>query len=171
MDIVSFGVAPALLIYFLRVLHGGAVRLGGLFLFVVAAALRLARFNVLSHGKPTPGWFTGLPSPAAGMTLATYYAFSQTQWYRASVAYMDLQHQGLVVVVLLAALMVSKVMYPRGGPINIRKPSGILVALILLGFVGGAVVAPLFFSVLPDLHDLRRARHVVLSLPDLGGAE
>ena len=72
------------------------------YIYVVAVALRLARFNVMRRrGKPT-GWFTGLPSPAAGMTLAIYYPFSQTQWYQASLAYLDLQHQGLVVLMLAA---------------------------------------------------------------------
>jgi len=42
--------------------------------------------------------------------LAVYYPFSQTNWYRASLAYMDLQHEGLVVLMLLlAVLMVSNV--------------------------------------------------------------
>ena len=38
------------------------------------------------------------------MTLAVYYPFSQTDWYRACVAYLDLQHQGLVVLMLLLAV-------------------------------------------------------------------
>lgn len=173
-DIVSFGVAPALLIYFLEFSTAGRFGWIVCFLYVVAAALRLARFNVLSHGKPTPGWFTGLPSPAAGMTLATYYAFSQTQWYRASVAYMDLQHQGLVVLLLLlAALMVSKVQYPRGGPINVRKPAGIITGVVLLVFVVGAVVAPssFLFPFFLTYTTFGILRHIALRLTDLGGSE
>ena len=55
-------------------------RLGlGLFpsLFVACAVIRLARFNVEQAGRAKT-YFHGLPSPAAGMTLATYYWFSQT---------------------------------------------------------------------------------------------
>jgi CDP-diacylglycerol--serine O-phosphatidyltransferase len=173
-DVVSFGVAPALLIYFLEFSTAGRFGWIVCFLFVVAAALRLARFNILSHGKPTPGWFVGLPSPAAGMTMATYYAFSQTQWYRASVAYMDLQHQGLVVLLLLtAALMVSKVEYPRGGPINFRKPAGILVLVVVLGFVVGSIVAPssFLFPFFLTYLTFGVLRHVVLRLIDTGGEE
>jgi CDP-diacylglycerol--serine O-phosphatidyltransferase len=172
-DIVSFGVAPALLIYFLEFSTAGRFGWVVCFLYVVAAALRLARFNVLSHGKPTPGWFTGMPSPAAGMTMATYYAFSQTSWYRASVAYMDLQHQGLVVLLLLtAALMVSKVQYPRGS-INIRKPTGILAMVILIGFVVGAIVAPssFLFPFFLTYLTFGVVRHVVLRLTETGGDE
>ncbi|HEV8195824.1 MAG TPA: CDP-diacylglycerol--serine O-phosphatidyltransferase [Gemmatimonadales bacterium] len=173
-DIVSFGVAPALLIYFLEFSAAGRFGWVVCFLYVVAAALRLARFNVLSHGKPTPGWFTGLPSPAAGMTMATYYAFSQTQWYRASVAYMDLQHEGLVVLLLLtAALMVSKVQYPRGGPINLKRPSGLLVLAVVLGFVVGSIVAPssFLFPFFLTYLTFGVLRHVVLRLIDTGGDE
>ncbi len=170
-DIVSFGVAPALLIYFLEFSTAGRFGWVVCFLYVVAAALRLARFNVLSHGKPTPGWFTGLPSPAAGMTMATYYAFSQTQWYRASVAYMDLQHEGLVVLLLLtAALMVSKVQYPRGGPISLRKPAGLLVLTVLVGFVVGSIVAPssFLFPFFLTYLTFGVLRHVVLRLTENG---
>ncbi len=63
------------------------------------------------------------------MTLAVYYPFSQTDWYRASVAYLDLQHQGLVVLMLLlAVLMVSNVKYPKFPPIGLRSVQGHLRA-------------------------------------------
>jgi CDP-diacylglycerol--serine O-phosphatidyltransferase len=174
-DIVSFGVAPALLIYFLEFSTAGRFGWIVCFLYVGGAALRLARFNVLSHGKPTPGWFTGLPSPAAGMTLATYYAFSQTEWYRASVAYLDLQHQGLVVLLLLlAGLMVSKVMYPRGGgAASLRTPAGIVSLLVLLGFVVGAIIAPasFLFPFFLAYMTFGVLRHLVLILFDRGAGE
>lgn len=174
-DVISFGVAPALLIYFLEFSTAGRFGWVVCFLYVVAVALRLARFNVLSHGgKSPPGWFTGMPSPAAGMTLATYYAFSQTQWYRASVSYMDLQHQGLVVLLLLlGALMVSKVQYPKGGPINFRTPRGFIVTAILLGFIVGSIVAPssFLFPFFMTYMLFGVVRHVVLRLLDTGGDE
>jgi CDP-diacylglycerol--serine O-phosphatidyltransferase len=105
-------------------------------------ALRLARFNVLSAGKPPSAWFTGLPSPAAGMTLAVYYPFSQTNWYGASLAYLDLQHQGLVVLMLLlAVLMVSNVKYPKFPPIGIRSRKGMFGLTVHLG----GLFAPEYF--------------------------
>jgi CDP-diacylglycerol--serine O-phosphatidyltransferase len=173
-DVISFGMAPALLIYFLEFSTAGRFGWIVCFLFVVAAALRLARFNVLSHGKPTPGWFTGLPSPAAGATLATYYAFSQTAWYRATIAYLDLQHQELVVLLLmLSVLMVSKVMYPRGAPVNLRTPGGIIALIVLLGFIVGAVVAPssFLFPFFVLYMTFGVLRHLVLILLDRGGVE
>ena len=69
-DIISFGVAPALIMYFLEFTHRGAVRLGPL--------LHLRRRGRAPAGplqrgvgrQALGGWFTGMPSPAAGMTLA-----------------------------------------------------------------------------------------------------
>ncbi|HEY7504881.1 MAG TPA: CDP-diacylglycerol--serine O-phosphatidyltransferase [Gemmatimonadales bacterium] len=145
-DVISFGVAPALLIYFLDFSSAGRFAWILCYIYVTAVALRLARFNVLSVGKPSTGWFTGLPSPSAGMTLAVYYPFSQTEWYRASVAYLDLQHQGLVVLMLLLALlMVSNVKYPKFPPIGIRSTKGLLGLAVHLTILLGGIFAPEYF--------------------------
>ena len=145
-DVISFGVAPALLMYFLDFSNAGRFAWILCYIYVVAVALRLARFNVLSAGKPPTGWFTGMPPPAAGMTLAVYYPFSQTSWYRASLAYLDLQHQGLVVLLLLtAALMVSNVKYPKFPPIGIRSAKGLLGLAVHLGILLGGLLAPEYF--------------------------
>jgi CDP-diacylglycerol---serine O-phosphatidyltransferase len=145
-DVISFGVAPALLMYFLDFSNAGRFAWILCYIYVVAVALRLARFNVLSAGKPSTGWFTGMPSPAAGMTLAAYYPFSQTNWYRASVAYLDLQHQGLVVLMLLlAVLMVSNVKYPKFPPIGLRSARGIFGLAVHLVILLGGLLAPEYF--------------------------
>jgi CDP-diacylglycerol--serine O-phosphatidyltransferase len=145
-DVISFGVAPALLIYFLDFSSAGRFAWILCYIYVTAVALRLARFNVLTVGKPSTGWFTGLPSPSAGMTLAVYYPFSQTEWYRASIAYLDLQHQGLVVLMLLlAVLMVSNVKYPKFPPIGIRSAKGILGLAVHLTILLGGIFAPEYF--------------------------
>jgi CDP-diacylglycerol--serine O-phosphatidyltransferase len=145
-DVISFGVAPALLMYFLDFSSAGRFAWVLCYIYVVAVALRLARFNVLSSGKPSTGWFTGLPSPSAGMTLAVYYPFSQTNWYRASLAYLDLQHEGLVVLLLLLALlMVSNVKYPKFPPIGLRSTRGILGLMVHLLILLGGLLAPEYF--------------------------
>ena len=145
-DVISFGVAPALLIYFLDFSSAGRFAWILCYIYVTAVALRLARFNVLSAGKPSSGWFTGLPSPSAGMTLAVYYPFSQTEWYRASIAYLDLQHQGLVVLMLLlAVLMVSNVKYPKFPPIGVRSAKGIFGLAVHLTILLGGIFAPEYF--------------------------
>ena len=79
-DAISFGLAPALIMYF-AVLNqeqlGVALRASS---SPPCAVMRLARFNVEQAGR-TKTHFHGLPSPAAGLTLATYYWFSQTPLY------------------------------------------------------------------------------------------
>lgn len=63
-DIVSFGVAPALLFH--AIAAPSILTSLAFILFPTMGALRLARFNV----KPTIGYFSGLPIPAAGLPLA-----------------------------------------------------------------------------------------------------
>lgn len=145
-DVISFGVAPALLMYFLDFAAAGRFAWILCYIYVGAVALRLARYNVLADTKPTPGWFTGMPSPAAGMTLAVYYPFSQTEWYRVSLAYLDLQHQGLVVLILLLSLlMVSNVKYPRFPAIGLRSARGLVGLAVHLVILLGGLLAPEHF--------------------------
>ncbi len=142
-DVISFGVAPALLVYFLEFSSAG--RFGWIlcYIYTCAVALRLARFNVISAGKPSTGWFTGMPSPSTGMLLATYYPFSQTDWYRASLAYLDLQHQGLVVLLLLCSvLLVSNVKYPKFPPIGLRSAKGLAGLAFTLALLAGGLTVP-----------------------------
>src|SRR6266511_1087951 len=79
-DIVSFGVAPAFLMYQIEFVSGGPAAWIFCYFYVMAAAIRLARFNITQAGRPKT-YFIGLPSPAAGMTLATYYPFTTTSLY------------------------------------------------------------------------------------------
>jgi CDP-diacylglycerol---serine O-phosphatidyltransferase len=145
-DVISFGVAPALLMYFLEFANAGRFAWILCYFYVVAVALRLARYNVQSVDKPATGWFTGMPSPSAGMMLAVYYPFSQTEWYRASVAYLDLQQQGLVVLMLLlAVLMVSNVKYPKLPPIGLRSARGLFGLSVHVAILLGGLLAPEYF--------------------------
>jgi hypothetical protein len=80
------------------------------------------------------------------MTLAVYYPFSQTDWYRVSLAYLDLQHEGLVVLMLLlAVLMVSNVKYPKFPPIGVRSAKGILGLIVHVVILLGGLLAPEYF--------------------------
>ncbi|MDX2261194.1 MAG: CDP-diacylglycerol--serine O-phosphatidyltransferase [Gemmatimonadales bacterium] len=165
-DVISFGVAPALLMYFLEFSTAGRLAWVICFFYVACAALRLARFNVLASqgGKPSH-WFTGLPSPSAGMTLATYFAFSQTEWYAGSLAYLNFQHQGLVfLVVALALLMVSNVQYPRWPAAGLRTPGQVAGLAWYLVVLAGSLLVPEYFLFPLGLTYLLYGviRHVVL---------
>lgn len=142
-DAISFGVAPAVFMYFLEFQSAGRFGWVICYIYVMAVTVRLARFNILAHGKPHSNWFTGLPSPSAGMTLATYYAFSQTEWYQASLAYLDLQKQGLVILILLvSALMVSNVRYPKFPGIGFRSVKGIAGTIFNVALLIGGLTIP-----------------------------
>ena len=144
-DCVSFGVAPALIMFFLEFQSAGKFGWLICFMYVVAVAVRLARYNV-QHGTGKPGWFTGLPSPSAGMMLAVYYPFSQTTWYRESLAYLNFQREGLtILIVLVSLLMVSTVKYPRLPAIGFRSLKGVLGLLLHLIILFCALRFPEYF--------------------------
>ena len=73
-DLVSFGVCPAFLIYSFTLKQFGKLGIAVAFLFTVCAALRLARFNVTTSVS-NKRFFTGLPSPPAGCSLACLVFF------------------------------------------------------------------------------------------------
>ena len=84
-DVISFGVAPAFIMYFWSLVEIG--RLGWLIslIYVICVALRLARFNVNSEGEPSwrDNFFEGIPSPAGGILvlMPLIYSFSEIQFF------------------------------------------------------------------------------------------
>jgi CDP-diacylglycerol---serine O-phosphatidyltransferase len=135
-DAITFGFAPAMIMYF-AVLNRNGWDWIFAFIFTACAVIRLARFNVEQAGRAKK-YFHGLPSPAAGMTLATYYWFSQTPLYNQTVLG-DLNWttglRGLMMV--LAFLMISNVSYPAVPTVGFRKISEILGTLAVVGtFIG-----------------------------------
>ena len=69
-DVISFGVAPGILVYTWTLESFGKIGWLGSFFLVACAALRLARFNVQMGGAEKKH-FTGLPTPAAALVIAT----------------------------------------------------------------------------------------------------
>jgi CDP-diacylglycerol--serine O-phosphatidyltransferase len=147
-DAVTFGLAPALIMYFAVLNHEGWDWLW-CFLFTAAAVLRLARFNIEQAGTAKT-YFQGLPSPAAGITLATYYWFSQTPLYaQTAVANWPWQQMLRFVMAGLAFLMVSNVPYPVIPPIGFKSARGLTGLGVLLLGVGMLVFGKLeyFFPI------------------------
>jgi len=99
-DLVSFGVAPALLAYLVCLQTLGMVGVASAAAFATCGALRLARFNV--NTLTVKGYFMGLPIPAAGCVVATFVMLN-----RQVPPYVFLG-----VFLLIAYLMVSAVHYP-----------------------------------------------------------
>lgn len=144
-DIVSFGVAPAFLIYQLEFASAGQAEWIFCYLYVMAVAVRLARFNLTQAGR-AKRYFVGLPSPAAGMTLATFYPFSTTEQYQAVFRLLPRHLLLQLLIILLTILMVSNVRYasmPRAG---IRTARGLLgLATIFFILVFGILEHDAFF--------------------------
>jgi CDP-diacylglycerol--serine O-phosphatidyltransferase len=138
-DIITFGVAPALIMYFAVLNREGWEWLIA-FLYVTCAAIRLARFNVEQAGR-AKRYFHGLPSPAAGMTLATYYWFSQSTLYNETILADLPWHFWLRFLMLaLAFLMISNVSYPAVPTIGYKKLSQIIGTLVVVGSIVGMIV-------------------------------
>jgi CDP-diacylglycerol--serine O-phosphatidyltransferase len=74
-DLVSFGAAPAIMMYQYGLSAFGRIGWVLCFLFMACGALRLARFNVQSSIGKASGDFTGLPIPMAAAVVATFVAF------------------------------------------------------------------------------------------------
>ena len=104
-DIISFGVAPAILSFAWGLQPLGRLGWAAGFIFVAAAAVRLARFNI-QHGTQDHRYFAGMPSPAAaGVPAATVFALP---------AGFDTSPEALPVLALMlvpALLMVSTIRF------------------------------------------------------------
>jgi CDP-diacylglycerol--serine O-phosphatidyltransferase len=124
-DVISFGVAPAVLAYCWG--FSSMPRVGWLaaFLFLVCGALRLARFNVQRHAVDGR-YFVGLPIPAAAAQVAAWVNFLPeplTERPHAIAA--------LVLVVVLAFLMVSTIRYHSFKKLDLRTRRSYLTVLAI----------------------------------------
>jgi len=142
-DAISFGVAPAFILYtlFLADAPWGWILS---FVYVTAVVVRLARFNV-EQGGEAKTHFHGLPSPTAGMILATFYPFSQTAFFRQQLG--DLpwpQVMGLVTVVL-SVLMLSHVPYALFPRIGFRTRKGLFNTGVVLAGLFLALTVPRYY--------------------------
>jgi CDP-diacylglycerol--serine O-phosphatidyltransferase len=133
-DVISFGVAPAVLLYAwalsqLNQFSPGAGRIGAgaAFLYVLCAALRLARFNVLT-GVTDRRYFIGLPSPgAAGAVASMVIFFGPVQFGRVELFALA------CATYLLAFLMISNIRYYSFKQLDFAKrhPFGVLLVAAL----------------------------------------
>ena len=118
-DFVDFGVAPALLLYFWSLHENRSLGWFAALIFVVAAALRLARFNVMTDDPTRPAWtghfFVGMPAPAGAILvmLPLYLHFGIGMLNeRAYVPY------EIAYVLLIAFLMASRIPHFSGKKIG-----------------------------------------------------
>jgi CDP-diacylglycerol---serine O-phosphatidyltransferase len=143
-DAVSFGVAPAFIMYFAVLNKEGWAWLFS-FIFIACVVMRLARFNVEQGGR-AKSQFHGLPSPAAGMTLATYYWFSQTPFYEERLFQLPWQQAMKGLMLTLSVLMISHVLYPAVPKLGVRTVRSIVGTLLLLAAAVAVIIHPYRFA-------------------------
>jgi CDP-diacylglycerol--serine O-phosphatidyltransferase len=151
-DVISFGIAPALLVHqwALEPLGWGGTLVA--FLFLLCGALRLARFNALAHGPGGHGgaspYFQGLPIPLAAGTIVSVVI---VQGGQARVLDGSLRLVVAAGVLALAGLMISRVRYrtfkgTRLDGASVAIAGGIVAAAITVGVVlGPTYIFPLSF--------------------------
>ena len=137
-DLVSFGVAPAVLMLNAGLQLGGIDYESGQFwvllvavaVFVLAGAMRLARFN-LGSGEPGTGWFAGVPITAAGggLVSSTVLVLIYHPYVAAS---LPLHLYMPVMMFVLALLMISRIRFPKA---KLRKSKFINVFQVIV--IGG----------------------------------
>jgi CDP-diacylglycerol--serine O-phosphatidyltransferase len=128
-DVISFGVAPAILVYIWALEPYGRFGWIAAFVFVACGALRLARFNVQT-GSVDPKRFIGLPIPAAAMMVATTALF----FHKAELSAADYGIPLMLLTYLLSFFMVSSVRFHAFKDLTLvkRKPFSSTVAFVLL---------------------------------------
>ncbi|MCS7463546.1 CDP-diacylglycerol--serine O-phosphatidyltransferase [Paenibacillus doosanensis] len=148
-DVISFGVAPAFIMYVAAFTEMNAAAAWIITaIFPICGALRLARFNVVAG---VPGYFIGLPIPAAGGVLCTLALF-HTELHTAVLVLSTL---------LLSYLMVSTVKYPNFKKVGIPKkaiwitPIVIVIAVVIAyqypGMLSKMIFVPLLLYALYGL--------------------
>jgi CDP-diacylglycerol--serine O-phosphatidyltransferase len=131
-DMVSFGVAPALVIYEFALQGMGKLGWIAAFVYCAGAALRLARFNTQIDTVTDKRFFQGLPSPSAAALVAGFV------WVMVEygVAGQDVRWLAAVIALFAGISMVSNFRFYSGKEINLRKSVPFFVILlIVLAFI------------------------------------
>mgnify|MGYP001242853853 FL=1 len=140
-DMISFGVAPAFIMYFWKLNTLG--RFGWLvcLIYVICVALRLARFNVNSGQEPSwrDNFFEGVPSPAGGILVLTPLIFSMTNFELISINY-DIVVPIFFIVTSL--LLISKFPSYSFKKIVIQRKTTIFLLFGIVLFFGLLLIYP-----------------------------
>jgi len=142
-DMVAFGAAPALIVYVWALQGMGRIGWVAAFVYCLAAALRLARFNTQLE-VADKRFFQGLPSPAAACVVAgLVWAMNEYQ-----IQGKDIRWLAWGMTAFAGITMVSNVPFYSGKDINLRK-SVPFWGVVLIAFAVGAVVS--VSSTLPEI--------------------
>ena len=140
-DMISFGVAPAFIMFFWKLNTLG--RFGWLvcLIYVICVALRLARFNVNSNQDPSwkDNFFEGVPSPAGGILVLTPLIISQTNFN-----YIQLNYDIIVPAffIITSLLLISKFPSYSFKKIVIQRKTTIFLLFGIVLFFGLLLIYP-----------------------------
>ena len=135
-DVISFGMAPAILAFAWGLSALGRLGWAAAFLFVTAAALRLARFNIQA-GSADKRYFVGMPSPAAaGVVAATVFA------YPAGFSEIHFAVPLVLLVVVPAALMVSTIRFRSFKSLDTQSRHPFRLLILFAVFITALVTRP-----------------------------
>jgi CDP-diacylglycerol--serine O-phosphatidyltransferase len=151
-DWISFGIAPAFMVYILALKEQGKLGFLIAFLFIFAGAFRLARFNLKNH-SPDDGSllnFTGLPIPGAGgfiALLVLLFGFWENGIQGKTLPFLfhqiPLLKAGIPgIMCVLSFLMVSKVQYTTFKKTRIFQPKSLPTFMLTLFVVSMIYVYP-----------------------------
>lgn len=162
-DVITFGVAPAMLAWawgfhgvppvLLTIWHIKLTQLGGIacFLFLVAGASRLARFNITTNAQPSnpghPGkkYFVGMPIPAGAGVIAAVVHFTDGEpiysWYTALI--------WVAMVATVGYLMVSTWRFYSFKDIDFRSRHPFRLIIVLAALIAGVAYfsGPVLFAI------------------------
>ena len=144
-DFLSFGVAPAYMMYAFTLKDYGAWAYPLSFLYALGGGLRLARFNAVAHeGKGSKSYFQGLPIPAGAGFLASFvllYDIVENQRPAHTLGLVMGQVHSLIglapfLVVGLALLMVSSIPYAAFKQVHLLERQNLPLLLVVGGILG-----------------------------------
>lgn len=139
-DMVSFGLAPALIVYQWSLLHLGKLGWLGAFLYAAATALRLARFNTQAQSADKR-YFQGLPSPAAAALIAGMIWLGEDLTIGHD---FNLEYFAFPLTVMAAVLMISNIRFHSFKQFDLKgKVPFFAVFILLLIFILIASSPPL----------------------------
>jgi len=141
-DVISFGIAPAILSFGWGLAPLGRLGWAAGFVFVTAAAMRLARFNIQSQGGGDKRYFVGMPSPAAAAIPAATVFF-----YPAGVSDYRAALPALAMVLVPAVLMVSTIRFRSFKTIDLQIRRPYTVLLLIAGAIMLITTHPRFVLV------------------------
>ena len=161
-DFLSFGVAPAVIVYVIKLQELGDWRFIISLVYILAAAYRLARYNLLADTDEKKD-FLGLPVPAAAFGLVSYVIFCYSIWGQ-----LEYSEVLVTMIVLLAFLMVSQVQYEAVPDRFLTRRARIKLAVMLVAGLALLIKPRLVLFPLTALYILLGMVMELLRLSNIG---